>query len=349
MRREGAGRTLCAVLAEPGRARALDGARWQAVLTLARAERLDATLAAVVRGIVTPPIASVLAQAAVRADRSRHAARWEVERIAEATRHLHAPVLLLKGAAHCLAESSAARGRFVGDVDILVPHAALADVESALLAAGWAWAKPDPYDDAYYRRWMHELPPLIHAERGQMVDVHHTLLPPTARPTPDPARLLERALPAPGTPLLVPALTDRLIHAAAHLLADGELEGGLRNLWDIHCLAGEVAGAGRWDELGREAAHHQLGAAVARALRLSGRLFGTAAPGALTGRARASDRLFERRLLARDGWGRPRRPATRLAFTIRGHLLRMPPHLLIPHLARKAWRRSRTGAEPALS
>ena len=67
---------------------------------------------------------------------------------------------------------------------------ALDAVEAALLAAGWEWVKPDPYDDAYYRRWMHELPPLIHRERDRMIDVHHTILPLTARPTPDAAALI---------------------------------------------------------------------------------------------------------------------------------------------------------------
>ncbi|WP_164045505.1 nucleotidyltransferase family protein, partial [Serratia marcescens] len=65
----------------------------------------------------------------------------------------------------------------IGDLDILVPRDRLDEVEAALLAAGWEWVKPDPYDDAYYRRWMHELPPLIHRERDRMIDVHHTILP----------------------------------------------------------------------------------------------------------------------------------------------------------------------------
>ena len=42
-----------------------------------------------------------------------------------------------------------------------MPHDALDAVEAALIAAGWEWVKRDPYDDDYYRRWMHELPPLI--------------------------------------------------------------------------------------------------------------------------------------------------------------------------------------------
>ena len=52
-----------------------------------------------------------------------------------------------------------------------------------MLDAGWERVKAaDGYDDAYYRRWMHELPPLIHRDRDRMIDVHHTILPLTARP-----------------------------------------------------------------------------------------------------------------------------------------------------------------------
>src|SRR3546814_8980596 len=67
----------------------------------------------------------------------------------------------------------------------MVPCARLDAVEAGLIAAGWEWVKPDHYDDQYYRRWMHELPPLIHKERDRMIDVHHTILPLTARQTPD--------------------------------------------------------------------------------------------------------------------------------------------------------------------
>ena len=38
---------------------------------------------------------------------------------------------------------------------------------------------------------------------------------------------------------------DMIIHAAAHLFADGDLSGGLRNLWDIHALVVE-GGAEDW-------------------------------------------------------------------------------------------------------
>jgi hypothetical protein len=63
-----------------------------------------------------------------------------------------------------------------------------------MLEAGWEWVKPDPYDDAYYREHMHELPPLIHKARDRMIDVHHTILPRTHRVTPDPLVLMAEAV-----------------------------------------------------------------------------------------------------------------------------------------------------------
>jgi len=48
-------------------------------------------------------------------------------------------------------------------------------------------------------------------------------------------------------------------------------------------------------------------------------------------------------MTARDGWGRPTRPVTRLAFYIRSHWLRMPPAMLARHLWAK-WRKARARA-----
>src|SRR3546814_2895605 len=89
---------------------------------------------------------------------------------------------------------------------------------------------------------MHELPPMIHAARDRMIDVHHTVLPLTARQTPDAAAMIAQAVPI-ANQLSMLSPEDRVCHAAAHLLADGDLAGGLRNLWDIYCLLDGVDGA----------------------------------------------------------------------------------------------------------
>ena len=148
---------------------------------------------------------------------------------------LAVPVVLLKGTAYAAAGLDAGRGRSIGDLDILVPRAALPDVERALLAAGWEWVKEDAYDDLYYRRWMHELPPLIHRERDRMIDVHHAILPLTARPKPESAALLAASLEAGDGPASSPSGGYGRPRRGP-LFADGDLAGGLRNLWDIDRL-----------------------------------------------------------------------------------------------------------------
>ena len=141
-----------------------------------------------------------------------------------------------------------------------------------------------------------------------------------------------------------------ICHSAAHLFADGDLAGGLRNLWDIHCLCREF-GEGQQDfdlSLLERAAEHQLYAVVLRALRLAHLLFGTPvrplrSPITVDYRPSWSDRLFIARLLARDAWGRERRKLLRFAFYVRSHWLRMPPMMLVRHLLTKC----RKGHRPA--
>ena len=307
---------------------------WCGLITMARAEQLLGTLAWRLDGLPLPEdVALLLADARASAETGRRAALWEAEMARRALAPLGCPVVLLKGTAFVAAGLAAGQGRAIGDLDILVPRAALDAVEAALLAAGWEWVKPDPYDDAYYRRWMHELPPLIHRTRDRMIDVHHTILPLTARVRPDAAALIAGAPPL-GNGLSVLSPADMLVHAAAHLFADGDLAGGLRNLWDVHCLVGEHGIEG----LETQAESHRLTREVARALRLSHRLFATEVPAPFR-ETRGIDGLYLRRLLARDDWGRPTRPFTRFVFYVRSHWLRMPPAMLARHLWTK-WRRS---------
>ncbi len=318
---------LARALADPAGVTALDTAGWTALLTVAKAERLAGTLAHRLDGLDLPPdVARILMAARADAETGRVHALWEVEMCARALAGLDIPIVLLKGSAFVAAGLAAGQGRLIGDLDILVPRDRIGDVEAALLSAGWEWVKSDPYDDAYYRRWMHELPPLIHRARDRMIDVHHTILPLTARPRPDADALIVDSIVLSGQlRMLLPE--DMVVHAAAHALADGDLAGGLRNLWDIECLRREFA-LSRLDERAR---HHDLEREVVRALRLCDALFGAGPP---------VDRLFLRRLTARNGWGRETRRLTRLMFYVRSHWLRMPPLMLARHL----WTKWRKGA-----
>ncbi len=338
-------RAIVTLLRDP--ARAADVRDWAGVLTAARAESLLATLAHRLDGQGVPErVAQLLEAARADAAQAQRHALWEAEMARRALAPIGIAPVLLKGTAYVAAGLAAARGRSVGDLDILVPRDRLADAEAALLAAGWEWVKDDPYDQSYYRRWMHELPPLIHRERDRMIDVHHDILPLTHRAKPLPGDLLERSRPLPGG-LRTLSPEHMVIHAAAHLIADGDLAGGLRNLWDIDRLCRQFASGD--DEfflsLAEEAAAHGLLAPTLRALRLSRRLYGTPLvayrpPIRVHYRERPSDRLFARRMLARDGWGRATRPALRFGFYLRSHWLRMPPAMLARHLWIK-WRKPR--------
>lgn len=331
-------RLLVQALREPGHLADVD---WTALISTARAEQLAGSLADRLHGRSLPQGAQrLLEDAAEEAAHARIQALWEAEMCRRALQRLDVPVVLLKGTAFHAAGLDAAAGRLVGDLDILVPRAEIERVEQALIAAGWEPMKEaGGYDDLYYRRWMHELPPLVHRDRNRMIDVHHTILPLTARPRPVAEALLAASVVLPnGLRVLAPA--DMVVHAAAHLLADGDLAGGLRNLWDIDRLLRQFSREDKsfWQVLAERAELHQLRPAVARALRLAVQLYGTPIDTTLAGRLRASDRWFQRRLLARDGWGRTTRPLTQLAFYIRSHWLRMPPMMLTQHLWTKATR-----------
>jgi len=314
---------------------------WSGLISAARAEQLSGSLAFRMEGREVPARIGAIFESARRdAAYARTQALWEAEMARRALAPLDVPVILLKGTAFHAARLDACQGRSVGDLDILVPRARIETVEQALIGAGWERMKAaEGYDDLYYRQWMHELPPLIHRTRDRMIDVHHTILPLTARPKPDAEAMIADSVALDnGLRILNPA--DIIVHAAAHLLADGDLAGGLRNLWDIDRLLRQFAAEDPdfWRTLETRAGHHQLRRAVHRAARLANDLYATPVPEGWR-RWDGADPLFRARLLARNAWGQEQRKALRFAFYVRSHWLRMPPLMLARHLWTKATRK----------
>ncbi|MBB5685529.1 nucleotidyltransferase domain-containing protein [Sphingobium boeckii] len=329
-------KALVDAMRDPGSIATLDADGWTGLIAAARAEQMIGSLAFRLEGQALPiAVARMCEEARASSAEWRRTALWEAEMAHRALCPLGIPVVLMKGTAYVAAGLDAGVGRSIGDLDVMIPRAALGNAEGALIAAGWEWVKPDPYDDAYYRDHMHELPPLIHRERDRMIDVHHTILPLTARQTPDAAAMIAQSVTL-GDGLRVFCPEDMILHSVAHLFADGDLAGGLRNLWDQDRLLrqfGAVDGFG--ERLAARAALHGLSRHLARALRQTHALYGTPVH---AGPLHLSDRLYLRRLTARDRWGRETRPFTRLLFYIRSHWLRMPPLMLMRHLWTK-WRK----------
>ena len=338
-------RTLINALRDPASAEALEAGQWTELISIARAESLIGSLAHRVQNIPLPDRVRDILQDAIDAhDLARQQALWEADCARRALADYPGKVLLMKGTAYVAADLDAGVGRSIGDLDIMVARKDLPVVEVALLDAGWEWVKPDPYDEQYYRQHMHELPPLIHRDRDRMIDVHHTILPLTAAPKPDAQAILDDAVRLENG-LYVMAPADMVLHSIAHLFADGDLAGGLRNLWDIHLLLLRFSKTEKnfWVELDGRAKTHGLGKELARGLRLAVRIYETPLENIRSNRPRFSDAFYVRRLLARDGYGRETRKFIRFAFYVRSHWLRMPPLMLARHL----WTKWRKGGKPA--
>lgn len=276
--------------------------------------------------------------------------RWEVNRIRRALKPTGERFVLLKGAAYVIAGLPAGAGRLASDVDILVPKVKLDVVERALMESGWTAMKLDPYDQRYYRQWMHELPPLRHATRSTVIDVHHTILPETARFRPDGAKLLQSAV-AIDEDLSVLAPEDMVLHTATHLFADGDLVGGLREVIDLDSLLRHFGESepNFWDRLVPRSRELDLQRPLFYGLRVSRRLLGTPVPGPVTEASTVGqptwpatpimDRLADLALLP-DTEGNARGAGLSLWFLyLRSHWMRMPPWLLTQHLTRKTLRR----------
>jgi hypothetical protein len=286
-------------------------------------------------------------------ERHAVAVRWEVEQISKALAPPGVPVVLLKGAAYAAAGLPAARGRVFSDIDIMVPQAELLRAERILVANAWFPSKLDEYDKRYYREWMHEIPPLRHIKRGSVLDVHHTILPPTSKPKPDARKLLAAAVRVEGyEEIYVLAPADMVLHSATHLFYDGELNHGLRDLVDLDDLLRNFSAqdAGFWQALVDRAFEMELAQPLFYGLRYAQRFLGTPVPAlvqeavARAGPSRAMrpvmDSLFDRALMPDHStcsdWFTP---TARWLLYVRSHYLRMPLRLLVPHLTRKAWRR----------
>jgi len=342
---------LTRVLAEPAQLGQLSLSEWDLLVRQARDSDLLARLYYLCEAqrycnTLPQPVLQQL-RSAIRVTQ-RHAALVSAEaaRIETALQSLHAPVVLLKGAAYTLAKLPPANGRLFTDIDILLPHEQLPRAEKLLERQGWLSSHHGDYDDRYYRRWMHELPPLKHAHRQTLLDVHHAILPLTARLKPSSVKLLASCVAIEGHPGLYRlGDEDLVLHSAAHLFHDGEFEHGLRDLVDIDSLLRRFSmTTGFWSTLLDRASEMDLKRPLFYALEQAQIHLLTPIPAGVIMRARGQARMGRgvnavMRYLFCEGLranhSSCRGSATNFAewlLYLRAHCLRMPWYLLLPHL-----------------
>jgi hypothetical protein len=295
-----------------------------------------------------------LTSARVLAEHRARVARWELDRIAWALDDVPTtvPLIALKGAAYLLAGTPNSLGRLFADIDLMVPEQYLSDVEVSLRQRGWKLAELSAYDDRYYRLWTHELPPLTHLERGVELDLHHNIVMRTGRLKPSAALLVEASRPVEGTRFRVLASIDMVLHAMVHLFS-GEFDGALRELVDIDRLVRHYAANDPhfWQDFWPRAIELDLTRPAFYGLRYSHEFLGTPVPAELLSLASpyapgtavlaAMDALVPITLLASSPVHRPRGHVwARMLLIVRSHWTRMPPGMLISHLAHKLWART---------
>jgi len=284
------------------------------------------------------------------ADTHQGEMRRELRRLRALMTGLDFPLVLLKGSAYVAAYLPASKGRLIEDIDLLVPAERLSEVELALKRADWQRVGLSEYDRRYYRRWRYDAPQLQPLRRAMVINLHHAIVPDSARYRPDANKLRRRATKIPGfAGLIVLASEDRILHAATLLFHDDGLSHGLRDLSDLDLLLRQAASeADFWPRLLARAEEMDLDRPLFYALRFARHFFATpvpdevrehlrsAEPGSAT--LRLMDGIYTRMLApAHRSCTDALTPPARAATYLRTHWLRRPPRQLVPHLVYKAF------------
>lgn len=303
------------------------------------------------RAGLAPNVQDQLEGAAVLAWENRRRILWELEAVRQILQPAGIPLTALKGAAYLLRAIPALGSRLMADVDLLLPEEALAEAETLLLRHGWTTTITHPYDQHYYRGWMHQLPPLSHSARGVEVDIHHRLLPRTNRRSFAAHTLLEqRHRLDPMGEMATLSDRDMVLHGVVQLFQESDLTAPLRQLVELDILLRHFAPQPDfWPGLLQRAREFALLRPLYYAVRYTGWLLHTPVPATVAQQVVAAapwpvvgqvmDGLVVRAMLP-PPWPRGSAMAWPAGLLLlRGHWLRMPPGLLLTHLLRKSWRR----------
>ena len=231
--------SLISLLRSPQTVPSITSEQWNDIVVAARKNQMLGQLAARLQqaqmlDAVPPQVRRHLELDLLTALRRSESALWEVASMRRSVNPA-IPLVFIKGCAYALSTDQNALGRTFSDIDVMVRHHALGTVEGALISVGWKPSLVNDYDAAYYRNWMHEVPPMEHVRRNTVVDLHHAINPPVSRYYVNPDKLFECLTEVkPG--VFVLSAHDRDIHCALHLLQEGEPKKLLRDLYDLYLL-----------------------------------------------------------------------------------------------------------------
>jgi len=287
-----------------------------------------------------------LHSAHIKAKRQAKQARFEATELHNNLKTIDVTPVFLKGVAYTLRDSSASIGRIYSDMDILVQKNDLRDIEKKLSFSGWFTQQLDNYDQRYYREWAHEIPPMQQASRGTIADIHHNLLPPISGRAPD-INIFIKNPHITKEGLYTLSHHAMVLHSIIHLFFNEDFKNGFRDLSDLHIMFSEVDKKQKfWDDLHHLAIDSNFEVELFYALRYCQRINNTSFPQSFVNAVNNAtpnrtslifaDFIFINVLA-------PLHPSlsdfkTKIAVfcaIIRGHLLKMPLHILIFHSTHK--------------
>ncbi|MGJ8693914.1 MAG: nucleotidyltransferase domain-containing protein [Thalassotalea sp.] len=347
---------LLNILSKPEKLNSLSANQWQNLLSEANISQLTGRIYYLLtkNNIQAPEYVLWHLESAYKiAQKQRQQAIREFLEVTQALPRFKESLVFLKGAAYIAKQLPCSYGRTFSDIDVLVKKQDLPIIEQTLKFSDWLKTEVDDYDEKYYRTWMHEIPPLQHVKRGTVLDVHHNILPSTNKNSPDADKFNREQVEVEHVGL-VNTLDDfdLVIHTAVHLFTESEFHHGLRDISDIDMLLRDFQNKYELQNIDYTAAlikrAKELGLYdyVRLAIRYSHLIFNTPLSNTDIKTLACENKVLgnfqdfcfintfkPNHSLCRD-W---KMKLAKYLLYWRGHLIRMPLKLLIPHLTRKSW------------
>lgn len=287
-----------------------------------------------------------LHSAFIKARRQAVQAKFEAHNLTEHLSHINIKPIFLKGVAYTLLENKASQGRTYSDMDVLVNKSDLKTIERKLTMYGWFAKKTDDYDEKYYREWAHEIPPLQQGSRGTIADVHHNLIPPISGRAPE-ISLFTQDLNLTNDGLTTLADHSLVLHSIIHLFFNEDFTNAFRDITDLNLLfTNKIDNDDFWLSLIKLSEDSGFTTELYFALRYCQKISNTQFPDSFIEKVNTfkpkalnlkfHDFIFSQVLYPNHSslntwkttWGKG-------LATFRGHLLKMPLHILIYHSLHK--------------
>ena len=337
---------ICQFLQDPHCTSGWSPKRWSNLIQQGYANRSLAQIAELISqyqlmGSIPPDLHWHINAARTYHESHKHGVVQEIHALYRALGFAQITPILLKGAAYLAAGLNVGKGRVFSDIDAAVKREQLTPAEQSLHWHGWSNMNKDDYDQHYYRVWMHELPPFVNGESGGVLDLHHTIVPPISGRAPALRDFSTQQVEFEGLTLTTFTPAAMLLHSAVHLMFEEDFSKGFRDISDIHLLASEFTELDDfWSELKEQAQTTGFEREIGLALRYSQYFFATKIPikystwfnKHLPSRLMlwVYDILFTELLKPVDCLTTKSRIASYTAL-IRGHLKKMPLHVLLYH------------------